>query len=74
MPGTNALITTHAHVVDAPELEDRITTDPDDDCLFACAVAASCRSIVSGDRRAPAASGHRGIQVIKPRQLVDALG
>ena len=68
-----ALLATHAVMVEPQELPERVATDPDDDKFFACALAAHCRLIVSGDRHLLAASGYRGVKVIRPRELLDGL-
>lgn len=68
-----ALIALHARVVEPRPLPEGVTVDPDDDKFFACALAGDCRLIVSGDRHLLAASGYRGVRVVKPREFVDAL-
>jgi len=67
------LVATHASIVEPIELIEPVTADPDDDKLFACALAADCRLIVSGDKQVLAASGYRGIKVINPRAFVELL-
>jgi putative PIN family toxin of toxin-antitoxin system len=67
------LVATCATVVKPDELVEPVTADPDDDKLFACALAAACRIIVSGDKHVLEASGYRGVNVMKPRALVDLL-
>jgi len=66
-----ALAAMHARVVEPLELTEAVATDPDDDKFFACALAADCRLIISGDKHVLAASGFRSIEVVKPRQFVD---
>ena len=48
-----------------------MVSDPADDKFFACALAADCRVIVSGDKRVLAASGYEGIEVLRPRGFVE---
>jgi len=69
-----ALLVAHADLIDAPGLPPGVTRDPDDDQLFACAVAAGCAHIISGDRDVIASSGYRGVQVLTPRRLLERLG
>ncbi len=68
-----ALVATYATVMTPPELPEPVATDPDDDKFFACALAGHCRLIISGDKHLLAAFGYRGIEVIKPRELVERL-
>jgi uncharacterized protein len=69
-----ALIVMNSDLVDAPEhLAEAICADPADDKFFACAGAAGCQIIVSGDRHLLNASGWGGIEVLRPRQLIDRL-
>jgi putative PIN family toxin of toxin-antitoxin system len=69
-----ALVAMHARVVEPLELTEGVAADPDDDKFFACALAADCRLIISGDKHVLAASGYRSIKVAKPRDFVDSLG
>ncbi|MEI6263436.1 MAG: putative toxin-antitoxin system toxin component, PIN family [Deltaproteobacteria bacterium] len=55
----------------APDLPEPICVDPDDDKFIACALAAGCKIIVSGDKHLLNVSGFCGIQVLKPRDFVD---
>lgn len=55
----------------APDLPEPICVDPDDDKFIACALAAGCKIIVSGDKHLLKVSGFCGIQVLKPRDFVD---
>ena len=65
------LLAMEAEVVIAPPLPEPVCVDSDDDKFFACALAAGCRLIVSGDRHLKDASGYRGIKVKTPRRFVD---
>lgn len=67
------LVATHASIVEPVELVEPVTTDPDDDKLFACALAADCRLIVSGDKHVLAASEYRGVDVMKPRAFLERM-
>lgn len=66
-----ALLATHALIVEPRALPESVVSDPADDKFFACALSADCRVIVSGDKRVLAASGHGGIEVLRPRAFVD---
>jgi uncharacterized protein len=69
-----ALIVMNSDLVDAPEhLAESICADPADDKFFACAAAAGCQIIVSGDRHLLDASGWGGIEVLRPRQFLEIL-
>ena len=65
------LLVLEAEVLLAPPLPEPVCADADDDKFFACALAAGCKVIVSGDRHVKDASGYRGITVKNPRQFVD---
>ncbi len=65
------LLATHAKIVEPRSLPQAVVSDPADDKLFACALGADCRVIVSGDREVLAASGFEGIEVLRPRSFVE---
>lgn len=69
-----AAVEARAAVVAAAPLRDPVTSDPDDDMLFALALAARARVIVSGDRHVRAHDGWRRIAVHTPRSFVDTFG
>lgn len=52
-------------------LDDGMCADPDDDKFIACALAAGTKLIVSGDKHLLDVNGYRGIEVLKPRTLID---
>ena len=58
-------------IIIAPGLPGPVCVDPDDDKFLACALAAGCKVIVSGDRHLLKVSGYCGVQVLKPREFVD---
>lgn len=66
-----ALVTQSAALVDAPDLPDAVSADPDDDKFLACAVASHTPVIVSGDKHLLRVSGWSGIEVVTPRQMLD---
>jgi uncharacterized protein len=63
-----------ATLVASPPLRASVTADPDDDMLFALALAARARAIVSGDHHVRAQDGWRRIAVHTPRRFVDTFG
>ena len=65
------LVAIHGEVVLAPPLPEPVCDDPTDDVFFACAVAAGCPVIVSGDKHLHGASGYREVAVYRPRAFVD---
>jgi putative PIN family toxin of toxin-antitoxin system len=58
-------------IIVAPSLPEPVCVDPDDDKFIACALAAGCKVIVSGDKHLLKISGYCGVQVMKPRGFVD---
>jgi uncharacterized protein len=51
-----------------------VSSDPDDDKLFACALEAQADYLVSGDEKHVLSVGtYQGIQTLSPRQLVDTV-
>jgi uncharacterized protein len=69
-----AAITARATLVATTRLREPVTADPDDDMLFALAVTARARVIVSGDRHVRAMDGWRRIAVHTPRSFIDLSG
>lgn len=67
------LVALHGEVVLAPELPVQLCEDPTDDKFFACALAAGCSLIVSGDKHLHQASGFKGVVVHRPRAFVDEI-
>jgi putative PIN family toxin of toxin-antitoxin system len=75
-PGTDLsaileLVTINSELVLTDDLPDAVCDDPDDDKFLACALASGSKIIVSGDRHLLTVSGYRGIEVIKPRKLIE---
>ena len=68
--GLLLLLASSCEFVDPPPLPRQLCTDPDDDKFIACAIAAHCHIIVSGDRALLRQSGHGGIAVLRPRDFV----
>jgi uncharacterized protein len=65
------LIILNAEMVSQAVLAEPICGDPDDDKFFLCAISASCKIIVSGDKHLLVKSGYGGVQVLKPRDFVE---
>ena len=65
------LLVSQAKFLDPPSLPRPVSIDRDDDKFLACALAAGCKHIVSGDRHLLAVNGYRGIAVMRPRHFVD---
>ena len=51
-------------------LDAAITDDPDDEKFIACALSASCKHIISGDKHLLDVNGFAGISVDKPAAFV----
>lgn len=66
-----ALVAVHGEFVVAPALDDAICEDSTDDKFFACAIAAGCKVIVSGDKHLHRADGYGGVAVLSPRSFVE---
>jgi uncharacterized protein len=62
-----------AHRVVPDVVERVVQSDPDDDHVIACAVAANADLIVSGDRALHEIGTYRGIRIINAREALDIL-
>ncbi len=69
-----AAVEARATIVVAAPLREPVSSDSDDDMLFALALAARARAIVSGDHHVRAHDGWRRIAVHTPRSFVDTFG
>jgi uncharacterized protein len=65
------LIAGKGHIIAVAPLPEPICEDINDDKFIACALAAGCEIIVSGDKHLLKVSGFHGIRVMKPRVFVD---
>jgi len=65
------LLAAGADVVDAPDLSESVSRDPDDDKFLACALAASAPVVVSGDLDLQTLESWRGIRILAPRTFSD---
>lgn len=68
-----AVVVAHLDLVEPVELGEAVCDDPDDDKFLACALAARAKVVVSGDRHLLKVSGYRGVEVLRPRALLEAL-
>jgi putative PIN family toxin of toxin-antitoxin system len=68
--GILELIVHNSDLVQAPDLPDRVSKDPDDDKFLACALASKTSIIVSGDSDLILVSGYADIQVLTPKAFV----
>jgi len=68
--GLLILLAASCEFVDPVPLPQQLCTDRDDDKFIACALAAHCPVIVSGDRALLRLSGYGGIAVLRPRDFV----
>lgn len=59
-----------ASVLAAKEIEPVILADPDDDAVLACAVAAQCEVITSGDSHLLDLKTHHGIRILTATELL----
>jgi putative PIN family toxin of toxin-antitoxin system len=62
-----------ATVVEAPSIEPVILADPDDDAVLACALAAQCEVITSGDSHLLDLKQHKEVRVFTASELVSRL-
>jgi len=64
-------VSKNTKIIMVPSILEPVCMDPDDYKFIACAIAAHCKIIVSGDKHLLKVSGYCGIQVLKPREFVD---
>jgi len=65
------LLAINAEFVRPKKLLTQVCGDPDDDKFLECAFSGKSNLIVSGDSHLLKISGHKGIEIISPRNLVD---
>ncbi len=65
------LLMIEGHLINALLLPYSVCADPDDDKFIACAIASQTKIIISGDKHLLKVSGHKGIEVIKPRLFIE---
>lgn len=66
-----SLLAIEAEVIVVPVLTEGVCEDPDDDKFLACALAGSCKYIVSGNKHLHKVSGYKGVEVISPRKFLE---
>jgi putative PIN family toxin of toxin-antitoxin system len=59
-----------ASVIEPAEIEPVVLADPDDDAVIACAVAAHCEVIVSGDSHLLDLKEYQGVRIVTAAELV----
>ena len=59
-----------ASVIEPAEIEPVILADPDDDAVMACAVAARCEVVVSGDSHLLKLRQYQDIRIVTASELV----
>jgi len=62
-----------ATIVEAESIKPVIIADPDDDAVLACAIAAECEVIVSGDSHLLNLKQHEGVRILRAAELVSEL-
>ena len=62
-----------AHTVKASPLSERVSRDPDDDAVLACALAAGADLVVSGDDDLLVLKQYQGIPILAARQALERL-
>jgi len=68
-----ALLVMTVEIIEPPELPEQVSRDRDDDKFIACALAGNCQFIISGDKDLLEVSGFRGVNVVAPREFLDAV-
>lgn len=64
-------ITVHSEMLSHSTLKPQVSTDPDDDKFIACALASGSKIICSGDKHLLDVNGYQGIEILKPRELIE---
>ena len=65
------LITIHSEFIDTQGINISVCEDPDDNKFLECAVASSCRIIISGDKHLLELTGYEKINVLNARTFVE---
>ena len=65
------LLAIETELCEAGPLPAPVCDDPDDDKFLACAIAASCTCIVSGDKDLLRVSGYGNIEIVRPREFLE---
>ena len=68
-----ALLVMNAEIVEAPGLSDQVSRDRDNDKFIACALAANCQTIISGDKDLLEVTGYQGLKVVAPREFLESV-
>jgi putative PIN family toxin of toxin-antitoxin system len=67
-------IQTNATLVTPQSVPDVVTADPKDNAILACALQGKARYLVSGDEHLLQLGDFHGTRVVKPREMLEALG
>ena len=65
------MITIHSEFIDTQGINISVCEDPDDNKFLECAVASSCRIIISGDKHLLELTGYEKINVLNARTFVE---
>lgn len=65
------LLMIEGHLIDAPFLLNSVCEDPDDEKFIACAITSQTKIITSGDKHLLKLSGHKNIEIVKPRLFLE---
>jgi uncharacterized protein len=65
------LVTIYGEFVDTQGFHISVCEDPKDDKFLECAIAAQCKTIISGDKHLLRLTGYEGIAVLSPRIFVN---
>ena len=57
-----------------PRVKVKACSDPEDDAVIECAIAAKAKRIVTGDQDLLTMKTYRGISIISPRSFASSLG
>ena len=68
-----ALLVMNAEIVEAPGLSDQVSRDRDNETFIACALAANCQTIISGDKDLLEVTGYQGLKVVAPREFLESV-
>jgi len=68
-----ALLVMNAEIIEPPDLPEQVSRDSDDDKFIACALAANCQTIISGDKDLLEVTGYQGLKVVAPREFLESV-
>ena len=68
-----ALLVMNAEIIEPPDLPEQVSRDSDDDKFIACALAANCQTIISGDKDLLEVTGYQDLKVVAPREFLESV-